>query len=116
MSLLTELRSAGLKVIEVPGWETRGDPWPAGGPVGVMHHHTTAPVPYPIPMLDGTTDGKVKCNINTKPDGVVVFITNRVANYSSGAGSSVVLAETKKGIPPPANALDSQPGRQHDRQ
>jgi hypothetical protein len=38
------LRDAGLKVVEVPGWKTRGRPVSTGGfePVGVLNHHTAA--------------------------------------------------------------------------
>lgn len=34
------LRDAGLKVVEVPGWETRGRPGPFGPVQGVILHHT----------------------------------------------------------------------------
>jgi hypothetical protein len=38
------LRDAGLKVVEVPGWKTRGRPPSTGSfnPVGVLNHHTGA--------------------------------------------------------------------------
>jgi hypothetical protein len=38
------LRDAGLKVVEIPGWTTRGRPESTGGfaPVGVLNHHTGA--------------------------------------------------------------------------
>jgi hypothetical protein len=38
------LRSAGLTVVEVDGWQTRGRPASTGGfaPVGVLNHHTGA--------------------------------------------------------------------------
>lgn len=106
MSILTDLRDAGLTVVEHPGWETRGRAWPVGSPVGVMLHHTAAPVPYPVTNLAGDFDGRVKCNLNVKPDGTVVVIAGRACNYSSGPGSNVVLAETKKAVAPRANARE----------
>lgn len=38
------LRAAGLKVVELDGWQTRGRPTSTGGfaPVGVLNHHTGA--------------------------------------------------------------------------
>lgn len=106
MPISTDLRDAGLTVVEHPGWETRGVAWPVGSPVGIMVHHTAAPVPYPVPNLAGDTDGRVKCNLNVKQDGTVVVIAGRACNYSSGMGSNVVLAETKKATAPPANARE----------
>jgi hypothetical protein len=69
-----------------------------------MHHHTAAPVPFPISRLNGSGDGRIKCNINTKPDGTVWLVAYGATNYSSGSGSSVVLAETRAGKAPPASA------------
>lgn len=43
-NLPTLLRAAGLKVVEIDGWETRGRPASTGSfaPVGVLNHHTGA--------------------------------------------------------------------------
>lgn len=97
------LVDAGLKVRQYPGWETRGGSWAHRKPVGVMHHHTAAPVPFPVSRLAGSL---IKCNINTKPDGTVWLVAYGACNYSSGSGSSKVLAEVRAGTPPTRNARD----------
>ena len=106
MTLLSALRATGLTVNAVPGWATNGDHWPVGAPFGIMQHHTTAPIPYPISWLDGSSSGLVKCNLNIKQDGAVWLVNGRTCNFASGPGSAVVLSETKKNIAPPANARD----------
>lgn len=102
--LASALRAAGLTVKEDKGWTTRGGGWTKGKPVGVMHHHTAPPVPYPIARLNGSGDGYIKCNINTKPDGTIWLVAYEACNYSSGPGSSVVLKEVQAGKVPTANA------------
>lgn len=102
--LVVALRSAGLTVVEDPGWDTRGAKWAAHQPIGQMIHHTAPPVPYPIDGLNGSRDGRIKCNINTKPDGTIVLIAYLATNYSSGMGSKTVYDETVRDIAPPANA------------
>jgi hypothetical protein len=101
MSLRTALEAAGLNVKVVDGWATRGGSWTVNQPVGVMQHHTAAPVPFPVTKLYGD---QLKCNINTKPDGTVWLIAQRACNFSSGPGSSVVLKEVRAGTPPTQNA------------
>ncbi len=103
MSLRTELVAAGLNVRTITGWGTRGGAWAVGKPVGVMQHHTAPPVPFPVSRLYGD---RLKCNINTKPDGTVWLIAQRACNFSSGSGSSTVLAEVRAGTPPTKNAAD----------
>jgi hypothetical protein len=71
-----------------------------------MHHHTAPPVPYPVDDLAGHDSGKIKCNMNTKPDGTVWVVAYEATNYSSGNGSSKVLKEVRAGTPPSANAKD----------
>lgn len=95
------LVDAGLNVRQYTGWETRGRAWARGEPVGVMQHHTAAPVPYPVSRLAGTL---IKCNVNTKPNGEVWLVSYGACNYSSGSGLSQVLAEVLAGTPPDANA------------
>jgi hypothetical protein len=48
------LRKAGLKVVEVPGWETRSRPEWTGGfdPVGNLWHHTGAKDTNPLSLED----------------------------------------------------------------
>jgi hypothetical protein len=107
MSLADDLRLAGLNVQTVSGWGARGSAWAVGEPVAVMHHHTAPPVPFPVSRLYGSLN---KCNINTKPDGTVWLLVGRACNYSSGMGSSVVLAEATAGEPPTKNAIDRDLG------
>jgi hypothetical protein len=102
--LADALRAAGLTVKSLSAWDTRGGAWADGLPVGIMHHHTAPPVPFPPDRL--IDSGQIKANINTKPDGTIYLIAYRACNYSSGTGSSTVLAGTKAGIPPTANATD----------
>lgn len=107
MSLADELRAAGLTVKEYSGWSTRGGSWAQGGaPVGLMEHHTANPVPYPVDQLAGSDQGRIKCNINTKPDGTIWLIAYEACNYSSGSGVGKVLSEVKAGTPPSENAVD----------
>lgn len=103
MSLKTELEAAGLNVKTVTGWGSRGGTWKLGKPVACMIHHTAPPVPYPVSALYGDL---LKANINTKPDGTVWLIAQGACNYSSGAGSSVVLSEARLGQPPTENARE----------
>lgn len=110
-ALASELRAAGLTVREDPGWERRGRNWQdrrlfRGKPVGVMHHHTSIPVPYPVSALNGSRDGRIKCNINTKPDGTVWLVAYKACNYSSGPGLSAVLESVRAATPRIGNARD----------
>jgi hypothetical protein len=103
-ALKQALIDAGLIVKQSNGWETRGGGWWRDVPSGIMQHHTAPPVPFPIERLDGSGDGRIKCNINTKPDGSVWLIAYRACNYSSGPGSSVVLNETLRNATPTNSA------------
>jgi hypothetical protein len=102
-ALLEALRDDGLTVKELAGWKTRGGTWKHGKPIGLMQHHTAAPVPFPVSKLSGTL---IKCNINTKPDGTVWLVSYGACNYSSGSGLSVVLNEVLAGTSPKKNAKD----------
>lgn len=113
--LVADLRAAGLVVKLLPGWDTRGGSWryrsPARAvsawmvnrPVTVLHHHTAPPVPYPPYRL--ITNGLIKANMNTKPDGTVWMIAYKACNYSSGPGSATVLGDVMAGREITANAL-----------
>lgn len=106
LTLEQALRDAGLTVRTYTGWRTRGGLWTHGQPVGIMQHHTAPPVPFPVSRLAGIDDGRIKCNMNTKPDGTVWLVAYHACNYSSGPGSSEVLSEVRAGIPPSQNARD----------
>lgn len=102
--MAAEFRTAGLHVIEEPGWATRGyDFWgPNSNPVGGMQHHTAPPVPFPV--LNLYAYGRIKANFNVKRDGTIHVIAAGACNYSSGPGSRIVLTETRAGIAPTATA------------
>lgn len=104
LDFLAALRSRGLNVRQFEGWQTRGAEWADGAPVATMPHHTAPPVPYPVRDLAGVDTGRIKCNINVKPDGTIWLVAFNACNYSSGRGSSVVLAEARQGVTPPATA------------
>ncbi len=100
--LASSLRAAGLRVIEEPGWRTRGRDWSSGRPYGGMQHHTAPPVPFPVRAL--YANGRIKCNTTTTPMGIVHVVAAGRCNYSSGYGSGVVLSETKRAIAPTGTA------------
>ncbi len=108
--LLADLRSAGLTVVEEPGWRTRGRAWLIDGdegrrPEGVMQHHTAPPNPYPIKKLYGPPFYRIKCNMATHEDGTLFLVAYGRCNYSSGVGMKAVLEENvRKEIPPTHNA------------
>jgi hypothetical protein len=101
-----ELRAVGVTVKEYGGWTSTGGQWADGRPVGLMVHHTAPPVPFPVDSLAGHDQGRIKCNANVKPDGVVWLIADGACNYSSGSGSGKVLKEVRAGTPPSKNAKD----------
>ena len=104
--LLMDLRSAGLRVVEEPGWRTRGFNWHVDGePEGVMEHHTGLPNPYPIKKLYGPPFYWIKANAATHEDGTLFLIAYKACNYSSGLGMSAVLRDNvRKSIAPTRNA------------
>ena len=104
--LLTDLRAEGLRVVEEPGWKTRGWRWAVNGePEGVMEHHTAPPNPFPIKKLYGPPFYWIKANAATHEDGTLFLIAYRACNYSSGYGMSAVLRDNvRKSIAPTRNA------------
>lgn len=54
--LADTLRARGLKVVEQPGWQTRGKDW-GGEPVGVICHHTAGAATGNAPSLKLVTEG-----------------------------------------------------------
>ena len=117
-ALKAALEAAGINVQESRSdWATNGGSWAVGGkPEGVMIHHTAPPVPYPVNKLDGSSDSRIKCNINTKPDGTLYLCAYEACNYSSGSGAGKILTDyVRKSIAPTANGMfpDSQGGNAH---
>ena len=105
-ALEASMRDALPKVEAFTGWATRGGTWEFGEPIGIMEHHTAPPVPYPVSNLAGVSDGNIKANVNTKPDGTVWLVAYEACNYSSGSGMNKVRQEVLAGTPPTANAVD----------
>ena len=105
--LLLDLKAAGIpKIVEEPGWRTRGFGWHVDGePEGIMEHHTAPPNPYPIKKLYGPPLFFIKANMATHEDGTLFLIAYRACNFSSGRGSRKVLTENvRKRIAPIHNA------------
>ncbi len=87
-----------------------GDPgssWQFGAPVGILEHHTSTPVPYPLDDLAGIHSLEIKCNMNTKPDGTVWLIAFEACNYSTGFGVQEVRDQVVAGKPPTKTAQDA---------
>jgi hypothetical protein len=84
------LRGAGLGVVEVPGWETRGHGVP--GPIlGVLLHHTAGPASGNYPSLPVVRDGRPGlagplANLGLARDGTWYVIAGGVA-WHAGAGT-----------------------------
>ena len=115
--LLTDLKLAGLKVVEEPGWKLRGKKWNVDGkPEGVMQHHTAPPNPYPIKKLYGPPFYRIKCNMATHEDGTVYLVSYGACNYSSGYGMKAVLEDNVREENPPtvnANKIGLKSGNRH---
>jgi hypothetical protein len=86
--LAEDCRRAGLKVVEVPGWETRGADFPAF-PNTVVAHHTATPatargdLPTKKILLDGRPDlpGPL-CQVGLGRNGTVYVIASGKANHA----------------------------------
>lgn len=95
------LRSYGLKVVEVPGWKTRGRPASTGGfnPVGVLCHHTATSISWLVAtvirlLVGGRSDlpGPL-CQLALGRDGTVYIIAAGRANHAGKAKSSGTVAD-----------------------
>jgi hypothetical protein len=104
MTYLTNLadvvRSAGLKVVEVDGWKTRGRPASSGpfDPVGVLCHHTasnkaSSDAAVIRLLVGGRSDlpGPL-CQLGLARDGTVYVIAAGRANHAGTARSSGTVA------------------------
>ncbi|UJB73015.1 N-acetylmuramoyl-L-alanine amidase (plasmid) [Acaryochloris sp. 'Moss Beach'] len=88
--LPTVLRQAGLKVVEVDGWQTRGRR-EMGTVRGVMLHHTAGPRTGNMPTLNILVDGRPDLNgplsqLGLARDGTYYVIAAGLANHA-GPGS-----------------------------
>lgn len=98
--LAKTLRSYGLKVVEVPGWKTRGRPASTGGfnPVGVLCHHTATRKTSLIAavlrlLIEGRADlpGPL-CQIGLGRDGTVYLIAAGRGNHAGDSKSVGTVA------------------------
>jgi hypothetical protein len=95
------LRSKGLRVVEVPGWQTRGRPASTGdfAPVGVLNHHTATN------RTDWTNQRVVNLLVNGRADlpgplsqlgldrdGVVYIVASGRCNHAGTARASGTVA------------------------
>lgn len=87
------LRSYGLKVVEVPGWKTRGRPASTGtfAPAGVLCHHTATSVRSSLTsvlnlLVRGRSDlpGPL-CQLSLGRDGTVYVVAAGRANHAGKA-------------------------------
>lgn len=94
------LRRYGLKVVEVPGWKTRGRPTSTGGfnPVGVLCHHTATTKRTLVAsvlrlLVQGRSDlpGPL-CQLSLGRDGTVYIVASGRANHAGVAKSSGTVA------------------------
>lgn len=99
-NLPTILRSAGLDVVEVPGWRGRGRPASTGGfdPVGVLCHHTATSQSSSDEavvrlLVQGRSDlpGPL-CHLGLGRDGTVYVIADGRANHAGTAKKSGTVA------------------------
>lgn len=100
------LRAADLKVVEVPGWKTRGRPSSTGGfdPVGVLWHHTGAKDTNPHSIADdkayaewlaeiGRSDLPAPlCQLSIGRDGTVYVCAAGRGNHAGKAKASGSVA------------------------
>lgn len=96
----TRLRAAGLKVVAVPGWRTRGRPASTGSfnPVGVLCHHTATSKASSVAavirlLIAGRSDlpGPL-CHFGLGRDGTVYLIAAGRANHAGVAKASGSVA------------------------
>lgn len=93
-------RAAGLKVVEVDGWQTRGRPSSTGGfdPVGVGCHHTaTGPTTSDAAVVRLLVNGRSDlpgplCQLGLARDGTVYVIAAGRANHGGKAKASGTVA------------------------
>lgn len=89
--LATHLRSWGLKVVEVGGWQTRSAKTTTFTPVAVMVHHTATKGPANAPSLNIITNGRTGVpgplsQFLLARDGTVYLISGNRANHGGYGG------------------------------
>lgn len=107
VSLLSVLRSAGVAMNVVEGWEQRGKP--GFEPEGIMLHHTAGPKTGDAPCLRVCIDGRPDlagplCHIYLSRSGTAHLIAANIAHHA-GMGASEVLDLIRRGEPVIGNAV-----------
>lgn len=118
---IARARTAGITVIETPGWEERGNGlagYVSGGPIGNVDHHLVAQLRTDEDYIqrcvqlciDGhaTLDGPL-CSVMTDPLGRIWVIAGLPANHA-GRGSSAVRERVRAGQPPGRPGPDDYTG------
>jgi hypothetical protein len=87
--IATRLRNAGLSVVEVDGWQTRGSS--SFTPRGSVNHHTAGPATGNIPSLDTLIYGRSDlpgplCNVAQARNNDVYVIAAGRANHAGDGG------------------------------
>lgn len=101
--LARELRAAGLKVAEVPGWQSRARPG-SFTPVGVMLHHTAGNNDLGV-VVNGRPDlpGPL-ANLYVDRHTLTVHVVAAGRANHAGTGSGEVLARTRSDLAPRGDA------------
>lgn len=87
--IATRLRNAGLKVVEVDGWRTRGSA--SFAPRGAVHHHTVGSAAGNAPSLGICINGRADlpgplCNVLIARDNTCYVIAAGRANHAGPGG------------------------------
>jgi hypothetical protein len=87
--IAARLRAAGLNVVEVPGWQTRGSADFA--PRGSVDHHTAGPLSGNAPSLNTVVKGRADlpgplCNVLVARDGTCYVVAAGRANHAGTGG------------------------------
>lgn len=87
--IAARLRTAGLNVVEVAGWQTRGAS--TFDPRGLVDHHTAGPRTGNIPSLGVLINGRAGlpgplCNIATARDNTIYVVAAGRANHAGEGG------------------------------
>ncbi|MET0211291.1 MAG: hemopexin repeat-containing protein [Burkholderiaceae bacterium] len=106
------MESAGLPVVEVPGWETNGRPG-TFAPEGIVFHHTAGTAPGDLNVVirgraavPATRTRKASpalpgplANFYVGRDGALHVVSKGVSNHA-GSGAQRVLDELRRGVAP----------------
>jgi len=89
LGIANRLRAAGLKVVEVAGWQTRGSD--SFDPKGSVDHHTAGPRTGNAPSLGICTNGRTGlagplCNVLVGRDNTCYVIASGRANHAGLGG------------------------------